>query len=357
MDVIIGIDPHKASHTAVALGDGEVELARLQVRSGRNQIGRLLSWAEPFPQRRWAIEGAEGLGFLLAQQLVAADQVVVDVPATLAARTRLLGSGRSNKNDPNDALSVAVTALRHRDLRRCARPATRELLRLLAKRHIDLSNQRTRLVARLHALAVELSPGGIAKQLNSTDAAKFLATITPTDPVAQLRWDLIGDIATTSPTSRHRSNGPSIASATPCAASGTTLTDIFGIGPIIAAMLIGNTGDVARFANRDRYAAYNGTAPAEFSSGGRVVHRVSERGNRTLNHALHLAAMLPTPPPPQRRPRLLRAARRRGQDETKKRPRPQAPTQQHRLPAPRRRRHRLTPEGPGGHQDTTHQPA
>ena len=56
-------------------------------------------------------------------------------------------------------------------------------------------------------------------------------------------------------------------------------------------LLIGNTGDVARFPNRDRFAAYNGTAPTEFSSGGRVAHRVSQRGNRTLNHALHLAAV------------------------------------------------------------------
>ncbi len=109
MEVIIGIDPHKASHTAVALADTEVELARLQLSSSRSQIDRLLAWAKPFPQRRWAIEGAEGLGFLLAQQLVAADEVVVDVPATLAARTRLLGNGRTNKNDPNDARSVAVT--------------------------------------------------------------------------------------------------------------------------------------------------------------------------------------------------------------------------------------------------------
>ena len=75
-------------------------------------------------------------------------------------------------------------------------------------------------------------------------------------------------------------------------ASGTSLTDIFGVGPVIAAMLIGNSGSMSRFANRDRYAADNGTAPAEFSSGGRTVHRVSQRGNRTLNHALHLAAMI-----------------------------------------------------------------
>jgi len=292
MDVIIGIDPHKASHTAVAVGHGEVELARLQVRSGRNQLGRLLAWAEPFDRRRWAIEGAEGLGFLLAQQLLAADEVVVDVPATLAARTRLLGSGRSSKNDPNDALSVAVTALRHRELRAVVPAASCELLRLLAKRHLDLSNQRTRLVSRLHALARELSPGGIAKALNSTDAAKFLATVTPTDPVAEVRKDLLAELAAdiAGIEAQIKQSRRRIRDAVQ--ASGTTVTDVFGVGPVIAAMLIGNSGDMSRFANRDRYAAYNGTAPTEFSSGGRTVHRVSRRGNRTLNHALHLAAMI-----------------------------------------------------------------
>ena len=74
-------------------------------------------------------------------------------------------------------------------------------------------------------------------------------------------------------------------------ASGTTVTDLFGIGPIIAAAVIGYTGDIARFRDRDHYAAYNGTAPVEFSSGGRTVHRLSQRGNRKLNHALHMAAI------------------------------------------------------------------
>ena len=112
MHVIIGIDPHKASHTAVAVSGDEDELARLKVRASRGQVDALLSWAAPFASRTWAIEGADGLGFLLAQQLVTAGETVVDVPATLAARTRVLGTGRSNKNDPNDAMSVAVTALR-----------------------------------------------------------------------------------------------------------------------------------------------------------------------------------------------------------------------------------------------------
>ncbi len=70
-------------------------------------------------------------------------------------------------------------------------------------------------------------------------------------------------------------------------ASGTTLTEIFGAGPVIAAVVIGEVGDVARFAGRDRFAAYNGTAPAEVSSGNRKVHRLSRR----LSHAVHMAAV------------------------------------------------------------------
>ena len=61
-------------------------------------------------------------------------------------------------------------------------------------------------------------------------------------------------------------------------ASGTSLTEIYGVGPIIAATLIGYSGDVTRFANRDTYASYNGAAPIEFSSAGRIVHRVSTAG-------------------------------------------------------------------------------
>jgi transposase len=101
--VIIGVDPHKASHTAVAISDAEQELDRKKVRSGGAQLAQLVSWAEPYEKRTWAIESASGLGYLLAQQLVAAGEAVVDVPATLASRARLLATGRSNKDDPNDA--------------------------------------------------------------------------------------------------------------------------------------------------------------------------------------------------------------------------------------------------------------
>lgn len=164
MQVIIGVDPHKGSHTAVAISAGEEELDHKKVRACRTQVDQLLSWAEPFPTRTWAIEGAEGMGYLLAQQLVATGEHVLNVPATLAARTRLLGSGRTSKSDPNDALSVAVTALRSTGMKQVRPVGHSEVLRLLAKRNKDIGNQRTRLVCRMHALLIELDPGGMAKE-------------------------------------------------------------------------------------------------------------------------------------------------------------------------------------------------
>ena len=115
--VMIGIDPHKASHTAVAIDPAEVPLGQLRVRASAVQAERLLGWAQAWPERAWAVEGAGGLGHLLAQQLLSAGERVLDVPPKLAARVRLLATGNINKNDPNDARSVAVAALRSADVR------------------------------------------------------------------------------------------------------------------------------------------------------------------------------------------------------------------------------------------------
>jgi transposase len=110
--VMIGVDPHKGSHTAVAIGAAEEPLGEVRVRASAAQAQRLLAWAQAWPERTWAIEGARGLGHLLAQQLLAAGERVLDVQPKLGARVRLLAAGAVNKNDPNDARSVAVAALR-----------------------------------------------------------------------------------------------------------------------------------------------------------------------------------------------------------------------------------------------------
>jgi len=289
--VIIGVDPHKATHTAVVIDGREEELGRKRVRAGSAQVDQLVSWAEPFGRHTWAVESAGGLGYLLSQQLVAAGETVVDVPATLASRVRVLGNGRSDKTDPNDALSIAVAALRARRLRRVESASHSEVLRLLAKRNTDIGDHRTRVVCRMHALLVELAPGGIAKEINASDVDRLLETINPTSPDQQIRYDLavelLDDIRRLDQQLKLSHERIRVA----VKASATSVTELFGVGPIIAAMLIGYSGNMARFPTRDSYAAYTGTAPVEFSSGGRTIHRLSQRGNRQLNHAIHMTAI------------------------------------------------------------------
>jgi transposase len=165
--VMIGIDPHKASHTAVAIDPAEVPLGQLRVRACAAQAERLLGWAQAWPQRTWAVEGAGGVGHLLAQQLVAAGERVLDVPPKLAARVRLLATGDINKNDPNDARSVAVAALR-----------SAAVLKVWSKRYRDLGRARTQVACRLHQVLCELIPGGVPGEITAGQAERILAAIT-----------------------------------------------------------------------------------------------------------------------------------------------------------------------------------
>ena len=100
MDVMIGIDPHKGSHTATMLDRRQRELRRITVRAGRRQVAELLEWADGMRPRTWAVESAGGMGYLLAQQLVAAGETVLNVPATLASRVRVLSAGQSTRAIP-----------------------------------------------------------------------------------------------------------------------------------------------------------------------------------------------------------------------------------------------------------------
>jgi transposase len=158
--VMIGVDPHKGSHTAVAISACEHPLGRVRVRACPSQAERLVAWAAGWPERAWAVEGAAGLGCLLAQQLVAAGEQVVDVPPKLAARVRLLEAGDTNKNDPNDARSVAVAALRSKAPRPVLAEDHAVVLKTWAKRHRDLSRARNQAVCRLHAVLRRWYPVG-----------------------------------------------------------------------------------------------------------------------------------------------------------------------------------------------------
>ena len=174
MEVMIGVDPHKGSHTAAMLDRAERELTRITVRAGRRQVEQLLEWADGYTARTWAVEAVGGMGYLLSQQLVAVGETVLDVPATLASRVRVLGTGQSTKSDPNDARSVAVAAL-HAPSLAVVRPADHvTVCRLLAKHHTDVARWRTKLCCRLHTLVGELVPGGIDKEVVVTQARSML---------------------------------------------------------------------------------------------------------------------------------------------------------------------------------------
>ncbi len=289
--VMIGVDPHKASHTAVAIGAAEETLAELRVRASESQTERLRAWAQAWPERTWAVEGAGGVGHLLAQQLLAAGERVLDVPPKLAARVRLLQAGDTNKNDPNDAFSVAVAALRSPGVREAGRDDHAMVLKIWSKRYKDLGRTRTQVACRLHQVLCELIPGGVAKQITAGQAAHILESITPADAVAAARCELAAEF-----TQDLRGIDAAIRDTrkkltTAVQAAGTSLTGLFGVGPVITAAVIGDVRIVSRFPNRDHFAACNGTAPIEVSSGGRKVYRLSRRGNRRLNHAIHMAAV------------------------------------------------------------------
>jgi transposase len=289
--VMIGVDPHKASHTAVAISTAEEPLGQVRVRASAAQAERLLAWAQAWPQRSWAVEGAGGAGHLLAQQLLAAGERVLDVPPKLAARVRLLATGDTNKNDPNDARSIAVAALRSPGCREARRDDHAAVLKIWAKRYRDLGRSRTQVACRLHQVLCELIPGGICVQITAGQAARILASITPSGAVEAARRELAAGF-----TEDLRGIDAAIRDTrtkltTAVRAAGTSLTGLFGVGPVVAAAVIGDVRDVSRFPGRDHFAAYNGTAPIEVSSGGRKIYRLSRRGNRRLNHAIHMAAV------------------------------------------------------------------
>jgi transposase len=292
MTVMIGVDPHKGSHTAVAIEEDEGVLAQVRVRSGRRQAQQLRAWADEHADKRvWAVEAAAGLGYLLSQQLVAAGEVVLDVPPTLAARIRVLSSGRSDKNDPNGARSVALAALRAPGLAEVRAEDHATVLRMLAKRHNDLGRLSDKVANRLHAMLCELVPGGIAKEMSHFKARALLERTRPHSAVAlerhRLAVELTDDLERLDAQMKESKRRLSAA----VAASGSRLIDLYGVGPYVAAAVIGYAGDVSRFRDRHAFAAYNGTAPIEVSSGGRVRHRLSRRGNRRLNHAVHIVAV------------------------------------------------------------------
>jgi len=291
MKVLIGVDPHKASVAVAAVDEALGELVECASFSqDRAGLRCLEGWAKRFPERRWAVENAGGLGRHLAVRLAASGESVVDVPPKLSARVRVLSTGNARKNDGVDALATALAASRNGRLAAVDSEAASEVLRLLSERREDLVAERTRALNRLHGFLRDLVPGGVARTLSADRAARILRGIRPKGTSARLRRRLASEILRDVRTLDRKIadlNGRIEAEVeTFC----TSLTEIFGVGPILAARIIGSVGDVTRFPTKAHFASYSGTAPVEASSGEAVRHRLSLAGNRKLNYALHMVA-------------------------------------------------------------------
>jgi transposase len=292
MKVLIGVDPHKASLAVAAIDEGTSELLeRASFPQNRTGLRSLERWAKRFPERRWAVENAGGLGRHLAVRLASSGESVVDVPPKLSARVRVLSSGNARKNDGLDALATALAASRNERLAQVDPEAASETVRLLSERREDLVAERTRALNRLHALLRDLVPGGVARTLSADRAARILRGIRPNGASARLRRGLASEVLRDVRTLDRKIADLDGRIEAEVEASDTTLTEIFGIGPILAARIIGTVGDVTRFPTKAHFASYSGTAPLEASSGEVVRHRLSLAGNRHLNYALHMVAV------------------------------------------------------------------
>jgi len=290
--MLIGIDPHKTTHTATAVEPGtNREVASIRLDASLQEYRRMLTWAARWPQRRWAIENAEGLGRHLASWLLARGEDVVDVPSTATARVRQLSRGGGRKNDRIDAAAAACVAAWQGGARPLAAEGTADALAVLDERRVNLSQARVRAVNQLHALLRALLAGGAPTDLSATTAAALLRTIRPTGEVERVRKAVAADLVAEIRSLDTRLKASTKAIAELVERSGSTLTNTVGIGPIVAGRLIARTGRPSRFPSSAAYANYVGAAPVEVASADKTRHRLSRTGDRQLNSVLHTAAI------------------------------------------------------------------
>jgi transposase len=251
----------------------------------------MLRRGRQFPDRCWAVEGCNGIGRHIAQRLVADGECVVDVPSKLSARVRVFATGQGRKTDPVDAHSVAVVGLRTADLRRVQIDGASVALGLLVDHRDELGRARSQTVNRLHRL-LELLPGGAKKFLSATQARALLASVRPRDVVGKTRRRRAADLITELALIDKRIKTADTELRELIATTGSTLLQLHGIGPSSAARLLADIGDISRFADKGRFASWNGTAPIDASSGDQRRHRLSRAGNRKINRVLHIMAIV-----------------------------------------------------------------
>ena len=289
--VVIGVDPHKLSATIEIVDLDERRLGAGRFPTDQAGYAAMRTYAKAWPDRVWAVEGANGTGRPLAQRLLEAGENVVDVPAKLAARVRLFNTGHNRKTDALDARSIAIVAVRTEGLRVLKVDGELEALRLLTDRREALTRRRVQTVNRLQALLAELLPGQAKKDITPLQAKAMLARVRPRDIAGKTRRSIAAEELAELVAVDAKITKATAELKTLVLARGSRLMDLRGVGPVVAARTLADVGDVARFADRNRFASWTGTAPLDASSGEQNRHRLSRAGNRRINHMIHIAAV------------------------------------------------------------------
>lgn len=290
--MLLGVDPHKSTHTATAVDPASnQQVGSLRIEASLAEYRRLLAWARRWPERTWVVENANGLGRHLAQWLIVRGETVVDVPASATSRVRQLTRGGGRKNDRIDA-AAAATAYLHGDGREVVAEDHTTALALLDERRVNLAQARVRTVNQLHAVLRDLLPGGAPAQLSADQAAALLRTVRPVGDVEQVRKELARDLVSEIRTLDKQLTENAARMQELVEASDSTLMNTPGIGPVMAARLVGRVGRASRFATAAAFASYTGTAPVEIASADRARHRLSRSGDRQLNSVLHTIAVI-----------------------------------------------------------------
>jgi transposase len=289
--VIIGVDPHKLLATIEVVDDHETVLATGRFSTDKAGYAAMRKTVSEWSARLWAVEGSNGAGRSLAQRLLADAEQVVDVPAKLSARARLFDTGHNRKTDADDAHAVAVVAVRTTGLRVLSYDVELEALRMLADRREELTRAKVQTANRLQRLLSELTPGRAKKDITVGQAKAILASVRPRDLAGKIRRRLAAEQLAELVVVEKKIKALTRDLKAMVLARGSTLMDLPGVGPVVAARVLADVGDIARFADRNRFASWTGTAPLDASSGEQNRHRLSRAGNRRMNHMLHIAAV------------------------------------------------------------------
>ena len=289
--IIIGVDPHKLSATIELVDDRERFLGSGRFTTDQAGYTAMLRYAKAWPERVWAVEGANGAGRPLAQRLLEAGESVVDVPAKLAARVRLFDTGHNRKTDALDAHSIAIVAVRTTTLRVLQVDGELEALRMRTDRREALTRRRVQTVNRLQALLAELLPGQAKRDITTLQAKAMLASVRPRDIAGKTRRCIAVEELAELVAVEAKIKKATAELKVMVLARGSRLMDLRGVGPVVAARVLADVGEVSRFADRNRFASWTSTASLDASSREQNRHRLSRAGNRRINHLIHIAAV------------------------------------------------------------------